>query len=271
MLRGIWGIVSAAALMGMSGAALAHNGAITLDGNVSGPITITTTTSRSRANPSDAKVSASQQLEGVVEAPLALTSGAAGTSGMVAAASGSLELMGQQTYAVQSGAAVMFHGMPYDGGMLYPGERVHAAVQSGMVSVIDLESAAAWETYESSASGTVTLEFDGGTAFTAPLASNAVIREPGGPVSAASTSLKVGTLVRVVWNAQGQIVMMGARGMGDNASHQSQHAAGSGQNKQRDTSHSTEGGNSGPIANPLGNKPGDVGQGHGHSQSHGRD
>jgi hypothetical protein len=181
-------------------------------------VAVTTTTSGGSTNSTGA-VTQPREVEGVLSAPLDLSSSPPGSAGA------SLTLEHGQTYALQAGLRVMYRGQPYRGTTLYPGERVHVTLQKGIVTSIALQSSVAWETYESSSGTTTNLAFDGGAMFTAPLSPNAVLRSTPGFTTAAAISWPMGTLVRVEWNVDGQIVAMFVRSQpGTSGPENGQHA-----------------------------------------------
>lgn len=126
----------------------------------------------------------------------------------------SLTLVGGATYAVAAGATVTMDGRAYTGTMLYPGERIHAALKSGQVVAIQVQSATAWETYRGMSGGTVQLSLagTGGATFSAALAPAAMVRTASGTTAASSSTLAAGTEVRAVFSAQGQVILLQATG-----------------------------------------------------------
>ncbi len=167
---------------------------------------------------------------------------------------GTLSLAGGQSYAMAAGATVTCQGRPYAGTMLYPGERIHAALKRGQVVAIQLQSASAWETYQGRSSASVQLSYAGGATFSAPLAPAAIVRTATGTTAASASTLAAGMLVRAAFNSQGQVILLQATGR---KAAGSQHAAGK-----------PAGGQSGSQSHSTASPQGQVGQAHSQAAAH---
>ena len=214
---GAWGQVKGvggvATLTAVGGARAAHSPSEVgapmeqVDGVLSAPVTVSATASTTSAVQSSSIFSGSEAGlaamvgENLVRPLLTIT-----TVSSVQSAE-SLTLESGMSYPLAANAKVTYQGQAYAGTMLFPGERVHFTLSSGAVASIQLQSTSAWETYDGMSGGSAQLSYASGTMFTAPLAASAVVRTGSGTTTALST-LATGTLVRVVFNAQGQVMLL---------------------------------------------------------------
>lgn len=180
-----------------------------VEGVLSAPLAVTATTSTSNT------LQSSSTFSGNVAGLLVMFGGQANARPLLTVttlssvqSTATLTLASGTAYPMAANASVTYQGQPYAGTKLFPGERVHLTLSKGIVTAIGLQSTSAWETYEGMSTGSVQLSYAGGTTFTAPLAASAMVRTASGTTAAASSTLATGTLVRVVFNAQGQVMLL---------------------------------------------------------------
>ena len=180
-----------------------------VEGVLSAPLAVTATTSTSNT------LQSSSTFSGNVAGLVAMFGGQANVRPLLTVttlssvqSTATLTMASGASYTMAANAKVTYQGQAYAGTMLFPGERVHLTLSKGMVTAVQLQSTSAWETYEGMSTGGVQLSYAGGTTFTAPLAASAMVRTASGTTAAASSTLTAGTLVRVVFNAQGQVMLL---------------------------------------------------------------
>ncbi|MDA8200415.1 MAG: hypothetical protein M0Z54_13490 [Thermaerobacter sp.] len=180
-----------------------------VEGVLTAPVAVTATTSTSSS------LQSSSTFSGNVAGLIVMFGGQANVRPLLTVttlssvqSTATLTLASGASYTMAANATVTYQGQAYAGTMLFPGERVHLTLSQGMVTAIQLQSTSAWETYKGMSTGSVQLSYAGGTTFTAPLAASAMVRTASGTTAVASSTLTTGTLVRAVFNAQGQVVLL---------------------------------------------------------------
>ncbi len=210
---GAWGPVQgahaggAAALTAVGGAPAAHSASEVgapmeqVDGVLSAPVVVSATAGTTTALPS------SSIFSGIAAGLVAMFGNDPArplltiTTVSSVQSAASLTLESGMSYPLAANATVTYQGQAYAGTMLFPGERVHLALSSGAVAAIELQSTSAWETYEGTSASGVQLSYAGGATFTAPLAAS-------GPTASSLSALTTGTLVRVGFSAQGDVLLV---------------------------------------------------------------
>ena len=234
-----------------------------VEGVLGAPVAVTATTSTSSA------LQSSSTFSGNVAGLVVMNGGQANirplltiTTVSSVQSTATLSLASGASYTMAPNAKVTYQGLAYAGTMLFPGERVHLALSKGMVTAIQLQSTSVWDTYEGIASGSVQLSYAGGATFTAPLATAAMVRTASGTTAAASSALTPGTLVRVVFDAQGQVMLLQETGRTHTAPSSRASTSASGRNNAKANANASTHGQGVVNASPQGQSAGST-----HSQA----